>query len=63
MKLKEPIATLRPSELKMESYAKKACLKKKSTKKSSKKTTAKKGTTKKTKKKNLSLGGLKKMFN
>ncbi|MBS7362923.1 MAG: hypothetical protein KIH03_03830 [Paludibacteraceae bacterium] len=47
MKLKEPIATLRPSELKMESYAKKACLKKKLTKKSSKKTTAKTGFRKK----------------
>lgn len=48
MRLKEPIATLKPSELKMEAYANKATLKKKS-----KKSTVRKSAVKKTKKRIL----------
>lgn len=58
MRLKEPIATLKPSELKMEAYANKATLKKKS-----KKSTVRKSAAKKSKKKNLSMSSLRKMFN
>lgn len=42
MRLKEPIATLKPSEIKMEAYAGKATLKKKPKKSADKKTAAKK---------------------
>lgn len=58
MRLKEPIATLKPSEIKMEAYAGKATLKKKPKKSADKKTAAKKS-----KKKNLSMSSLRKMFN